>query len=300
MSRFGAIDLSRLPPPDVVERLDFETILGAMKADLVARAPELAPVLALESEPAVKILEVAAFRELLLRARVNDAARAVMLATATGADLDHLAALFGVGRFTLDPGDPEAAPPVAPTLEPDADLRYRTQLALEGFSVAGPVGAYTYHAFAASGLVRDVSVGSPTPGTVLVTVLSSEEPGAASPELIATVEAALSAEDVRPLCDTVVVQSATILTYAVVAELEIDGGPDSDVIAADAFAAAALYAGQAHRLGRPATRSGLFAALHRPGVRRVILSSPAADVTATAAQAPRCTGITVTVAEPAP
>ncbi|PJN94872.1 baseplate assembly protein, partial [Amaricoccus sp. HAR-UPW-R2A-40] len=103
MSGFGAIDLSRLPPPDVVERLDFETILGAMKADLIARAPDLAPALALESEPAVKILEVAAYRELLLRARINDAARAVMIATATGADLDHLAALFGVARFVLDP-----------------------------------------------------------------------------------------------------------------------------------------------------------------------------------------------------
>lgn len=298
MSRFAAIDLSRLPPPDVVERLDFETILAAMKADLVARAPGLAPVLALESEPAVKILEAAAYREMLLRARVNDAARAVMIATATGADLDHLAALFGVGRFTLDPGDPGASPPVAPTYEPDADLRYRAQLALEGFSVAGPRGAYTYHAFAASALVRDVSVGSPTPGTVLVSVLSAEEPGTASPELITAVEAALSAEDVRPLCDTVVVQSATILSYTIAAELEIDDGPDSDVIAADAFAAVALHAGQTHRVGRPVTRSGLFAALHRPGVRRVILTSPAADIEATETEAPHCAGIAVTVAEP--
>lgn len=297
MSRFGAIDLSRLPPPDVVERLDFEAILGAMKADLIARAPELAPVLALESEPAVKILQVAAYREMLLRARINDAARAVMLATATGADLDHLAALFGVGRFVLDPGDPDAAPPVPPTLESDGDLRYRAQLALEGFSVAGPRGAYTYHAHAASALVRDVAVSSPTPGTVRVTILSAEPPGAASPALLSTVLAALSADDIRPLCDTVDVQSATILTYAINAELEVDQGPDSAVIAEGAFAAVALYAEQTHRLGRPVTRGGIFAALHRPGVRRVTLAAPPADIEAEPHEAARCVAITVTLAE---
>lgn len=297
MSGFSVIDLSRLTPPDVVERLDFETILGEMKADLIARAPALAPVLALESEPAVKILEVAAYRELLLRARINDASRAVLLATATGADLDHLAALFGVARFVLDPGDPAAAPPVPPVLEADGDLRHRTQLALEGFSVAGPRGAYRFHAFSAHPLVRDVSVTSPTPGTVLVTVLSAEPPGTASAELLAAVEAALSAADVRPLCDTVTVQSATIVNYAIAAELELDDGPDSDVVVEQAFAAVALYAEEAHRLGRPVSRSGLFAALHRPGVRRVILTSPAADVEPTEVQASRCTGITVDPAE---
>lgn len=297
MSGFGAIDLSRLPPPDVVERLDFETILGAMKAELISRAPELAPVLALESEPAVKILEVAAYRELLLRARINDAARAVMLATATGTDLDHLAALFGVARFVLDPGDPEAAPPVPAELEADGDLRYRVQLALEGFSVAGPVGAYTYHAFAASPLVRDVSIASPEPGQVLVTVLSAEEPGTASLALLAAVQTALSADDVRPLCDTVIVQSATLLSYEIEARLELDQGPDSDLVISEAFAAVALYAQETHRLGRPVTRSGLFAALHRPGVRRVLLTSPAADIEASAHQAPRCDGIDVDLAE---
>ena len=37
-----------------------------------------------------------------MRARVNDAARAVMLASATGHDLDHLAALFSVARMKIE------------------------------------------------------------------------------------------------------------------------------------------------------------------------------------------------------
>ncbi len=294
MSGHSAIDLSLLPVPDVVETLDFEVILAAMKADLAARAPELAAVLALESEPVVKLLQVCAYRELLLRARVNDAAQAVTLARAVGADLDNLAALFGVVRLVISPGNPSAIPPVPPTLESDTDLRRRAQLALEGFSTAGPEGAYVFHALSASADVLDASAVSPSPGDVLVTVLSRTGSGAAPAPLLATVAAALNAEDVRPLCDNVVVQSAAIVSYAITATLYFYPGPDSAVVLAAAQAAATAYAAAQHRIGRDVTLSGLFAALHQPGVQRVQLTSPAASLTIGSAQASWCTGITLT------
>ena len=75
---FTAVDLSRLVAPTVVETLDFETIFAAMLADLQARDSAFSALV--ESDPAYKILEVAAYRELLIRQRVNDAGRAVMLA----------------------------------------------------------------------------------------------------------------------------------------------------------------------------------------------------------------------------
>lgn len=64
---FTAVDLSQLPAPSVVETLDFETILQAMLDDLLARDPDFSALV--ESDPAYKILEVAAYRELLLRQR---------------------------------------------------------------------------------------------------------------------------------------------------------------------------------------------------------------------------------------
>lgn len=293
MSGYSAIDLSLLPVPDVVETLDYEVILAAMKADLAARAPEVAAVLALESEPVVKLLEVCAFREVLIRARVNDAAQAVTLARATGTDLDNLAALFGVARLVINPGDPLAVPPVAPTLESDADLRRRAQLALEGFSTAGPEGAYVFHALSADGDVLDVSATSPSPGDVLVTVLSRTGSGTAPAPLLATVQAALNADDVRPLCDNVVVQSAAIVSYAITATLFFYPGPDSAVVMAAAQAAATAYAAAQHRIGRDVTISGLHAALHQPGVQRVVLTSPSAALTIGSAQASWCTAITL-------
>ncbi|MFN7596118.1 MAG: baseplate J/gp47 family protein [Cereibacter sp.] len=293
MSGYSAIDLSLLPVPDVVETLDYEVILAAMKADLAARAPDLAAVLALESEPLVKLLEVAAYREVLIRARVNDAAQAVTLARATGTDLDNLAALFGVARLVINPGDPLAVPPVAATLESDADLRRRAQLALEGFSTAGPEGAYVFHALSADGDVLDVSATSPSPGDVLVTVLSRTGSGAAGAPLLAAVQAALNADDVRPLCDNVVVQSAAIVSYAITATLYFYPGPDSAVVMAAAQAAATAYAAAQHRIGRDVTISGLHAALHQPGVQRVVLTSPSAALTIGSAQASWCTAITL-------
>jgi phage-related baseplate assembly protein len=289
---FTAVDLSQLPAPDVVEALDFESILAAMIADLQARDPVFTALV--ESDPAFKILEVAAYREVLIRQRVNEAARSVMLAYAGGADLENLAALFGVTRLTIDPGNPSAIPPVPPTLESDSDFRRRLQISLEGFSTAGPAGAYVFHALSASGDVLDALATSPSPGDVLVSVLSRTGSGAASAPLLAAVAAAVNAENVRPLTDNVVVQSATIVNYAITATLYFYAGPDRAVILAAAQAAAAKYAADQHRIGRDVTLSGIFAALHQPGVQRVELTSPTANIVISTTQASWCTAITLT------
>lgn len=288
---FTAIDLSRVPAPQVVETLSAEQILAEMLDDLLDRYPEFSALV--ESEPAIKLLEVAAYRELLLRQRINEAAKAVMLPYALGTDLDNLGALFGVERLITDPGDPTAVPPVPPTYEKDPEFRYRIQLSLEGLSTAGPEGAYIYHALSASGLVLDASAISPSPGEVLVTVLSRTANGVATPELLATVYAAINAESVRPLTDYVQVQSAAITDYAIEATLYFYAGPDREVVLANAQAAAEAYAAAQHRLGRDVTLSGLYAALHQPGVQRVELTSPTASIVVGRQGATYCTGITL-------
>lgn len=284
------IDLSQLPPPDVVEPLDFETILAELVARLQAELPEY---VLLESDPAHKLLEIAAYRELLLRARINDAARSVMLAYAAGADLEHLAALFDVTRLTLDPGDPAANPPVPPTLESDASLRRRAQMALEGETVAGSRGSYIFHALSASGLVKDVAVDSPVPGDVRVTVLSTEGDGTPSAELLSIVLEYLSAEDRRPLTDTVTVEAAEIVPFSVSATLNVYPGMTTAPILAAADAAVQAYVDEHAKLGHDITLSGLYAALHQPGVQRVILASPAADMAIGPQQVSHCTGIAI-------
>jgi phage-related baseplate assembly protein len=281
-----------------VEALNFETILAEMLSDLRSRDATFDALV--ESDPAFKILEVAAYRELLIRQRVNDAARAVMLAYAGGADLENLGALFGVVRKVIDPGNPNAVPPVAPTLESDSALRYRIQLALEGLSTAGPVGAYQFHALSVEG-VRDVAVAGPPdtdPGVVRVTILGNDGDGAVGSEIIAAVEAALNDEDVRPLTDTVEVQSATITEYEVIATLYVQQGPDPVIVRDAALASVTAFVNAQHRVGVDIRLSALYAALHVAGVERVELEAPGIDedLVIDGEHAPYCTDITLTTA----
>lgn len=291
MSQFTAINLALIPAPQVIETIDFEQVLAEMLADLSARLPDFDTYL--ESDPVMKVLEVAAYRETVLRQRINDAAKAVMLSYALGTDLDQLGALFGVTRLEITPADPEASPPTAAVFESDSDFRYRIQLSLEGLSTAGPEGAYIFHALSADGLVLDASAISPNPGEVLVTVLSREGDGSASAPLLAAVDTSLSAEDVRPLTDYVQVQGATIVPYQVEASLHFYAGPDRAVIMATAQAAIEAYTESQHRLGLDVTLSGIYAALHQPGVQRVELTAPAASLVIDRQSAAYCTAITL-------
>ncbi|VWD56405.1 baseplate assembly protein [Burkholderia lata] len=288
------IDLSQLPSPDIVETIDYEALLAARKARFVSLYPageqaEIAATLALESEPVVKLLQENAYREIVLRQRVNDAARAVMLAYAVGTNLDHLAALFGIRRLTITPADPEHD--IAAVMESDTDLRARTQLAPQSLSVAGPEGAYVSHARNADGRVLDASAVSPAPCEVLVSVLARDGDGTADPALIAAVAAALQADDVRPLTDQVTVRGAEILRYQVRARLVFFAGPDRAVALAEANRAMKKYTESMHRLGMEVTLDGIYAAARAAGVQKVILESPLAGLPATKQQAPYCTGI---------
>lgn len=294
-----AIDLQQLPAPQVVETLDFEAVLAELKADLIARAPHLEPALLLESDDLIKLLEVVAYREIVIRARVNEAAKAVMLPHAVGADLDNLASLYGIAREVLVPADETTTPPTPAVLEDDERLRRRVQLAPEGFSVAGPRGSYIFHALNADATVKDVAVESPEAGVVQVTVLSTQGDGTADQALLDTITTALNAEDVRPLCDTVQIQSADIVAFSVEATLTVFEGPDTSMVLDAAQTSVQAYLDNQHRLGGDITISGLHAALHVQGaVAKVVLTSPAADVVTSGVQAAYCdtdTSLTITI-----
>lgn len=290
----ATIDLSQLPAPDVVETLDFETILAERKATLVSLYPEeqqdaVARTLALESEPLVKYLEENAYREVIWRQRVNDAAMGCTLAYANNNDLDVMAANNNTKRQTVTPADDSTIPPTPAVMESDTDLRFRAQQAFEGLSVAGPVGAYEYHGRSADGRVADISVVSPSPACVTITVLSREDDGTAPDDLLAVVEKALNAEDVRPVGDRVTVQSAEIVPYQIDAILYFYPGPESEPIRLAAEKKLKSYISAQQRLGRDIRQSAIYAALHVEGVQRVELTAPLADIVLSKYQASCCT-----------
>lgn len=293
------IDLSQLPAPDIVEVIDFEQLLAIRKARLIAAVPEtqrdaIASTLELDSEPLTILLQESAYTELVLRQRINEAARATMLAYASGSDLDNRAADYDVQRLLITPADPDAIPPVEAEWESDDRLRYRCQMALKGLSVAGSRGAYVFHALSASPLVGDVAVDSPQPGTVRVTILPTNHHEAPT-ALLDTVNAYLSADERRPLTDSVQVQSASLVDFIVTATLQVYPGPSPTPVLTAARSALDKYLSSVSRIGYDITLSGLYAALHQSGVQRVQLEAPLADVVVNATSAARCTDITLTV-----
>lgn len=266
----NVLDLSKLPPPAAVETLSFADIVADIKADLIERAPSTAAVLNLESEPLVKLLEAFAYRELILRNRINQGYKAATLAFSVGPDLVVAAANLAVAPLEG---------------EEDEDLRSRAVMAPDGWSTAGPRRAYEFHARSASPLVAGVSVSSLSPGVVRVVILSDAADGVADADLLSTVAAALNDDEVRPF-DQVEVVSAGVSTFNVRARLKLPPGPDAGPVRQAAEDAVRAYAATRRKLDIGVVHNALTAALMQPGVEDVVVLEPAGDIPAIADTAP--------------
>lgn len=305
--RFDQIYLPDLPPPNIIEEIDYEELLKKKYLDpIVARADaqgiDLSRAIQLETSPSNIIAQVMAYAEMLIRERVNEAARAVMLPSATESDLDHLGSLFGTARMPL-------AEVLAPRpyitnpedWEDDTRYRRRIQLALEAFSTAGPYGAYVYHTLKTSTRIKDAAVYGPEselcePGEALNVVLSTDTDGTATQSLLNQVAFVLNGEEIRPLTDKVLVQSASITYYTVEGTIYVGRGPDPELVRSRAVEAIQKYTASRHMIGRIVAESGIKASAFSAGaIDRVVLTSPATDVDPGLAGAAYCDGIEISV-----
>ena len=291
------INLSELEIPDAIIVPDASNIFDRWLARLHELDPEFDALV--ESDPAYKQGEVNAYQLTLAFQRVNDAVRAVFLASARGADLDQIGANFNVKRYVITPADPDAVPPVDAELEDDDAYRERIQLSWAQLNTAGARNAYRFHARSADADVLDADAYGPEdhsrPGEVDVYMLSRTGDGTAPQTLLDKTSANLSADEVRPLTDFVSVKSAIIQRYSITAELEIPDGPDAQTVLDNAISVATSYAALSHRINTVIPLSAIYAALQQPGVVRVRLASPAADIEAEMGKAPWCQAINVTI-----
>jgi phage-related baseplate assembly protein len=224
MSRFSAINLAQLPPPQLIDPLDFERVLAELKdfvrLKLTEEGSTLLDTLNLESDPIVKILEVVAYRETLLRGLVNDKAKAVLLAFAIGTDLDQIGALYAVARMVK-----------GGVTEDDERFRRRIALAPEAFSVAGPAGAYEFHALTLSLGISDAHAFTPSAEAGKVTlVLAGENGEDVSDANLSGVVTRFDRDNVVPLTDVVTVVRANRIMFNVTAVLTIPRGPDPNLL----------------------------------------------------------------------
>jgi phage-related baseplate assembly protein len=137
----------------------------------------------------------------------------------------------------------------AGTTAGDNHYRTRIQAAPNNLTTAGPSGQYRSLALDVSSTIVDAQVPTnpTTPGTVQVYVLtgpvtqpaaSPNSNGIASGTLLSAVQSALSAQTVRPLCDTVLVSAVTEVDYTVTGAITLYANASYSTIAAGITAAA--------------------------------------------------------------
>lgn len=254
------IDLTQLPPPNVVEELDFESLVAAHKQALLDRQPNLANVLNLESEPLVKQLEVFSYREMLLRQRINQAARSNLIAYAQDTDLDHKGAFYDLARLPN---------------ENDDRYRQRIQYRISALAGNGTPEQYRLLAMTASQNVRDSNVYLITPGVIGLVLWCVDS--SLSIETEAEVTEALREPNAKPIGISVAVRVAAQKNIDITATLYRDEIAPSNIVQIARNALVDSLRSYA-KLGRNISNSWITSVLQQPGISRVAFINGQPDI----------------------
>jgi phage-related baseplate assembly protein len=160
--------------------------------------------------------------------------------------------------------------------EDDDPYRERIWEAPEGFSVAGPTGAYESLAKKYSQLITDVKAYSPTPGVVDVRVLlnGGEIP---TDTFLQGLYNFLSDKEKRPLTDKVTTNAPEIINYDInfTYYISSDYATSESTIKTKVDAAVQDYIlWQKSKLGRDINVDELISGIKKAGAKRLVISSP--------------------------
>ena len=271
------MNLSELEVPQIIEELSLSEILNELKDKLIELDAEFTAYV--ESDPLIKLLEIVAYREFLLRQRINQAAKANLLAFSSGSDLDNLAAFYGLTRKTD---------------ENDEEFRVRTQAKIEGWSTAGSREAYKFHALNSDSRVKEANADSPEPGFVRISILSKENGGVVSDELLESVNDYMQREDIRMLTDTVEVVPCELLDLDVQAKITLMSSTPSEFLSTIKTSFQNAF-NKIAGLGISFSRSWIISNLFLDGVKDVELLSPTEDLTVSEIQCAKLVNLELTI-----
>lgn len=237
------LDLSRLPVPNAIEPLDFETLYDAFIQRFLThwgeerdKNPNLPAydVETLENDPVAIIGQVEAYLRLLDRQRVNDEVKAVLAPLSSGADLDNVVVRQGLERLVVVP----AVGNTPAVMESDAALFRRYLLSFERHS-AGSRNCYLFHAWTAwPGMLHARVNGWREHGRKGDTdvVIIGPDGALATDVQKKLVRDAVTHPSVQPDTAAVTVINAARVEYAVDMVIEVDPGIDTELIRQEAEA----------------------------------------------------------------
>lgn len=287
MSRISVIDLTQLGRMDVLETLDVEVMLAARMTDLVTRWAANDPPAAatydvenLEFDPLKINQEVSTYFEALVRDRVNQAARAVTLAFASGNDLDAIASRYpgGVPRLAIVANPrPYATFP----LDWETDARYRRRIwaSPNTLSPHGTADSYTFWALTADATLKDASVTTVEgTGRVYITIMASGDDPMPTIEQIAAVRTYILSEARHGITDIVIVGGPTITRTDYRIRVWLYPAVNATVTLAAINAALTALLAKQYWVGYDHSLMAINAACAQPGVHHVVIDEPTKDV----------------------
>ncbi len=160
--------------------------------------------------------------------------------------------------------------------ESDDSLRERIHLAPEGFSVAGPEGAYEYFVRQFSNLIEDTRITSPSEGVVDIRVLlqNGELP---TSSFLKDLDKFLSDKERRPLTDNVAVSAPDTVSYDLDVTYYIrssDSDNESKLRDSIEKAIDGYITWQKSKIGRDINPSELISLCIKNGAKRVYVMAP--------------------------
>lgn len=292
VARLGSLELDQLPTMQVLEKLDSEGIIAERMKQFVELWRKHDPpagaqydVDQLEFDPIKINQEANAYFELLLRDRVNQAAKSVTLAYASGSDLDAIASRYpgGIPRF-----------------EGENDDNYRTRVWLSPNTLS-PHGTYESYVFwALTGAreegvpIRDATAvakrGTPN---VTITIMAGGAPVTANtarngitafPSPIPTIEQIdavrtyVESSSRKALTDVVSVRVPKIVNVKYLIQYWLFPGWDQALIEPELYSAVAQLIEKQRWLGYSHTLDSIAGALKTSGIYKIHVVTPATDV----------------------
>lgn len=289
MNRLGVLDPNSLPVFAVLERLDSETIIRDRMARVVEVWTEHDPPEAavydvenLEFDPIRIVQEADSYFELLLRDRVNQAAKSVTLAYASGGDLDAIASRYPGG---------------VPRLAGESDEAYRRRIWLSPatLSVHGSEEAYVFWALTADPSLKDATATTVEgTGHVTITIMAGGPDPRPTDVQLNRVRAYIADYGRKALTDIVSVQGPNIIDTRIHVEVWLFPGPDGPTTLAAIRQSLAQMVEQHQWIGVDYTRMAISRAVGNVmGVQDVNILEPASNLVVNSTSVVRVTEILV-------
>ena len=160
--------------------------------------------------------------------------------------------------------------------ESDTAFYNRMRESEESYTTAGPRGSYAYHAKSVSSQISDVSAESPEDGVADVRIMLY---GGKLPdkELIDRVQEYLSADDIRPMTDKVIVAAPDTIEFDIEATYYIPrdkAATTKEIKQAVELATENYTLWQTSKMGRDINPSYFNAMLMESGIKRVDITTP--------------------------